>query len=163
MCANRVQYETANNHDDVFQLIEEDDDVQFTTGFDRKSIMEESKGKVKVLIVDYNKLGLKRENLLGSLREWFDEVWSCIFVCWLEKKVKNDTVTEPLHLEEERILGEDGQEAINHLFAAAQANKDKLTDLHSELVDFFKEKAIPTTGSAQNQEDAGFLQPMVEG
>lgn len=72
-CVN--QYETANNHDDVFQLIEEDDDIQFTTGFDRKSIMEESKGKVKVLIVDYNKLGLKRENLLGSLREWFDEVF----------------------------------------------------------------------------------------
>ncbi|PRP82782.1 hypothetical protein PROFUN_09997 [Planoprotostelium fungivorum] len=145
-----MQYETANSHDDVFQLIEEDDDIQFTTGFDRKSIMEESKGKVKVLIVDYNKLGIKRENLLSSLREWFDEV-------------KNDIVVETTQPEEDRMLMEDGVDAINQLFATAHANKEKLTDLHSELVDYFKERSIPTSSNSPTQiGDIAFLQPMVD-
>ena len=51
----------------------------------------------QILIVDYNKLGIKRENILSSLREWFDEV-------------KNDIVTETVHPEDER-LGEEGQES----------------------------------------------------
>jgi hypothetical protein len=113
-----LQYETINNQDDVFQLLEEDDEVQFTAGFDRKSIMEESKGKVKVLIVDYNKLGMKRENVLGSLKDWFDEM-------------KNDNFSEYETDESGQKWGED----ITNILSSAHMAKDKLIDIHSELVE----------------------------
>eukprot|EP01117_Protostelium_nocturnum_P009888 TRINITY_DN3522_c0_g2_i2.p1 TRINITY_DN3522_c0_g2~~TRINITY_DN3522_c0_g2_i2.p1 ORF type:complete len:1874 (-),score=436.87 TRINITY_DN3522_c0_g2_i2:63-5684(-) len=143
-----MQYETFNNQDDVFQLLDDDDDVQFTAGFDRKSIMEESKGKVKILIVDHNKLGVKRENILSSLREWFDEV-------------KNDIVTETVHPEDER-LGEEGQELINNIFTSAHNNKDKLSDLHSDLIEFFQQNSTAIPSGPLSLEDTSFLQPMVE-
>jgi hypothetical protein len=39
-------FEEKYHQDDVFKLIDEGDDVKFTTGFDRKSIIEESKGMI---------------------------------------------------------------------------------------------------------------------
>ena len=113
-----LQYETINNQDDVFQLLEEDDEVQFTAGFDRKSIMEESKGKVKVLIIDYNKLGMKRENVLSSLKDWFDEM-------------KNDNFSEYESDEASQKWGDD----IINILSSAHMAKDKLLDIHTELVE----------------------------
>lgn len=86
--------------------------------------------------------------------------------------MKNDVVTDNGSAEDERLLNEEGVEAINNLFASAHANKEKLTDLHVELVDFFKERAISTMvtkertpgSSARSQRtESAFLEPMVEG
>ncbi len=113
-----LQYETINNQDDVFQLLEEDDEVQFTSGFDRKSIMEESKGKAKVLIIDYNKLGMERERVLNSLKEWFEEM-------------KNDAISGD-NVEDDK---EKPSEDINIILQTAHTAKEKLMDIHTELIE----------------------------
>lgn len=50
-------FEEQCQKDDVIHLYEADNDVGT---FDWKSLLDESKGKVKVLVVDYNKLCLTR-------------------------------------------------------------------------------------------------------
>jgi hypothetical protein len=112
-----IQYETVMNQDDVFQLLDEDDDVQFTAGFDRESIMEESKGKVRVLVVNYDKLGLEKDSVLSSLKEWFEEM-------------KHDVIGDQ-EVEEARV----SEDSVNNLLANAHSAKDRLVDLHSDLID----------------------------
>lgn len=64
-------FEEKCHRDDVVHLFEAESDVGT---FDWKSLLDESKGKVRVLVVDYNKLCMTRDNVLSSLREWFDVV-----------------------------------------------------------------------------------------
>jgi hypothetical protein len=116
-----MQYETNNSQDDVFQLLDEDDDVQFITGFDRESIMEESKGKVQVLIVDYQKLGLKRESVLSGLKEWFEEM-------------KNDNLGE-YEPDTDTVSSE---ETVQGLLATAYNAKDRLLDIYQDVLECMK-------------------------
>jgi hypothetical protein len=121
-----LQYETVNNQDDVFQLLDEEDDVQFTAGFDRKSIMEESKGKVKVLIGENHKIGSKRENVLSALKEWFEE---------MKKDELNDYEASSDDPTDGVMAGKYGEEAINNLLVSAHSAKDRLVEIHMDLVD----------------------------
>jgi hypothetical protein len=56
---------------DPFELIEDEDEQKFSALWSNKSVMTESQGKVKVLIVDYGKMCMDREEVLTSLKNWF--------------------------------------------------------------------------------------------
>lgn len=115
-------YEAAQNQDDVFQLLDEDDDIHFTTGFDRKSIMEESKQKVNVMLeVDYKKQQAKKEGVLNDLKGWFDEM-------------KNDNLAE-FDIDAEEPGKRFSDEPVNALLASAHAAKDRLLDIHTEIIE----------------------------
>eukprot|EP01105_Mastigella_eilhardi_P014308 TRINITY_DN3262_c0_g1_i4.p1 TRINITY_DN3262_c0_g1~~TRINITY_DN3262_c0_g1_i4.p1 ORF type:complete len:1704 (+),score=526.97 TRINITY_DN3262_c0_g1_i4:443-5113(+) len=105
--------------DDTFQLV--DADERFTSMWDNKSLISDSKGKVKVLIVDYEKLCTDREEILKSLKQWFTMAFQ-----------------EPVDAEPEELpQAEDG---ITSLLEDARSAKDKLVDLHTDLIEFCQEQ-----------------------
>eukprot|EP01116_Phalansterium_solitarium_P019883 TRINITY_DN5714_c1_g1_i4.p1 TRINITY_DN5714_c1_g1~~TRINITY_DN5714_c1_g1_i4.p1 ORF type:complete len:849 (-),score=452.96 TRINITY_DN5714_c1_g1_i4:298-2844(-) len=135
-----LDFEQVNNADDVLNIIDPDDDddaMHLSAGLDRKSLMEESKGKVKVLLVDYGKLGLKRETVLSALKEWFDEM-------------ENDSMADLTDtLDDDEHVKNFGDKTVNALLTSAHSAKDRLIDLHYDLVEYCQSQIKALAAAAQ--------------
>eukprot|EP00727_Mastigamoeba_balamuthi_P007399 m51a1_g328 hypothetical protein (1669) ;mRNA; r:459943-466155 len=127
---------SASNGEDPFQIYEED-----TEDIDPQKVIESSKGKVQVLIVDYDKLLMTREGVLDSLQKWFSHVGD---------------VAEDGDLriaEMERTNAEPYRETVHEILQAATTAKERLGTIHHNVVGEAEERMNTMQKSIEKKND----------
>eukprot|EP00727_Mastigamoeba_balamuthi_P010452 m51a1_g6029 putative ras-related protein rab-25 (2177) ;mRNA; f:109677-118926 len=118
-------YETVAEQDDVVQIVDSEQDGDAAQSlYDIKSILADSKGKVKVLVVDYDKLCMDREEVLKSLRQWF---------ALASSDQMDGLLLEGEEEEDKPVAG--GPDPLNLFIDDQRQAKGKLTEIYSDLLD----------------------------
>jgi hypothetical protein len=128
--------------DELFRIVDVDPEIEHTSvGLNPHAIVEDSRGKVKVLIVDYDKLCMNREGVLQSLRNWFEENQARSAMLAEEEQELEATAPPPAT-------------SVESLLSSAADAKNRLGDLHSSVVSKLRGASKGGRGQAEKGETA---------